>query len=92
MKLATNVVNRQRMLIMKTVPVRIDEQLVVSARKAAAEEFRSIQGQLEFWMKVGRAVIDNPQLPTNFVVDSLLSLNGDRSDLTLFVPRTTKSK
>ncbi|MGE4378159.1 MAG: hypothetical protein AB7E10_12475, partial [Burkholderiaceae bacterium] len=39
---------------MSTVSVRIDESLVSAARAAAKAEFRTVQGQLEFWAKVGR--------------------------------------
>ncbi len=88
MNCATNVVNTERDLRMKTVPVRIDEELVESARKAAASEFRTIQGQLEFWIKVGRASLDNPGLPVDFIKESLMSMATPREDATPFVPRS----
>ena len=40
---------------MATVSMRIDEALVNEARAAAKAEFRTVQGQVEFWAKVGRA-------------------------------------
>ena len=40
---------------MSTISVRIDETLVDAARTAAKGEFRTVQGQVEFWAKVGRA-------------------------------------
>ena len=40
---------------MSTISVRIDETLVDAARTAAKAEFRTVQGQVEFWAKVGRA-------------------------------------
>ena len=40
---------------MSTISVRIDEALVDAARAAAKAEFRTVQGQVEFWAKVGRA-------------------------------------
>ncbi len=48
---------------MSTISVRIDESLVDAARAAAKAEFRTVQGQVEFWAKVGRAALDNPELP-----------------------------
>lgn len=75
---------------MKTVSVRIDEELVNSARKAATSEFRTIQGQIEFWAKVGRAALDNPDLPVEFVVDALQSLSTAREETKPFVPRSAK--
>ncbi|MEN9752403.1 MAG: hypothetical protein RL670_94, partial [Actinomycetota bacterium] len=70
---------------MKTVSVRIDEELVASARSAAAAEYRTLQGQLEFWAKVGRAALDNPDLPVSFIAESLMSLAESRDDATDFV-------
>ena len=53
-----------------SVSVRLDEELVAQARQAAKEEFRTMQGQLEFWAKVGRAALDNPDLPASFIAES----------------------
>ena len=75
---------------MATVSVRIDEDLVNAARKAAASEFRTIQGQIEFWAKVGRAALDNPDLPVEFVVDALQSLSTPREETKPFIPRSAK--
>jgi hypothetical protein len=75
---------------MKTISVRIDEELVNAARAAAASEFRTIQGQIEFWAKVGRAALDNPDLPVEFVVDALQSLSTSREDTKPFIPRSAK--
>jgi len=41
----------------------------------AAIEHRTIAGQIEFWAEVGKACIDNPDLPVTFVIDSLASLS-----------------
>lgn len=73
---------------MGTLSVRIDEELVGAARAAAKAEFRSVQGQLEFWAKVGRAALDNPDLPASFVAESLMSLAEPREDTVAFIPRS----
>lgn len=73
---------------MSTLSVRIDEALVHAARVAAKAEFRTVQGQVEYWAKVGRAALDNPDLPVSFVAESLVSLAEPREDSTPFVPRT----
>lgn len=73
---------------MSTVSVRIDETLVSAARAAAKAEFRSVQGQLEFWAKVGRAALDNPDLPASFIAESLMSMAEPREDCAPFVPRS----
>ncbi|MFM6978211.1 MAG: ParD-like family protein [Micrococcales bacterium] len=87
---ATIVVNQVEESTMGTVSVRIDEELVIAARKAAAGEFRTIQGQLEFWAKVGKAALDNPDLPVTFVADSLLALAEPEETATPYVPRSKK--
>ena len=76
---------------MATVSVRIDEELVKEARLAAKAEFRTVQGQLEFWANVGRAALDNPDLPVTFVADALLSMAEPRELSTPFVPRSKKA-
>ena len=72
---------------MSTLSVSIDESLVNAARVAAKAEFRTVQGQVEYWAKVGRAALDNPDLPVSFVAESLMSLAEPREDSTPFVPR-----
>lgn len=73
---------------MTTLSVRIDESLVNAARAAAKAEFRTVQGQVEYWAKVGRAALDNPDLPVSFVAESLMSLAEPREDSTPFVARS----
>lgn len=73
-----------------SVSVRMDESLVEQARSAAKAEFRTVQGQLEFWAKVGRAALDNPDLPASFIAESLMAMAEPREDATLFVPRSRK--
>ena len=70
-----------------SVSVRLDEELVAQARQAAKEEFRTMQGQLEFWAKVGRAALDNPDLPASFIAESLMAMQEDHRDLDDFNPR-----
>ena len=74
---------------MSTVSLRIDERLIQDARAAAKTEFRTVQGQVEFWAKVGRAALDNPDLPASFIAESLMSLAEPHEDATPFTPRST---
>lgn len=71
-----------------TVTIRIDETLYAQAKSEAAAEHRSIAGQIEYWAKVGRAAIDNPDLPVSFIADALLALAEPKTDATPFVPRS----
>jgi hypothetical protein len=67
--------------------IRIDQTLYEQAKVDAAAEHRTIAGQVEFWAKVGRAALDNPDLPVNFIAESLASLAEPRELATPFVPR-----
>ncbi len=68
--------------------MRIDETLVKEARAAAKAEFRTVQGQVEFWARVGRAALDNPDLPASFIAESLVTLAEPHEDATPFAPRS----
>jgi len=70
-----------------SMPVRIEPDLYNRAKKEAAVEHRTIAGQIEFWAQVGRACIDNPDLPVNFVIDSLASLETPEKDKKTFKRR-----
>jgi hypothetical protein len=70
-----------------SMPVRIEPDLYNRAKKEAAVEHRTIAGQIEFWAQVGRACIDNPELPVNFVIDSLGSLETAEKDKKSFKRR-----
>ena len=50
--------------------IRIDQTLYDLARSEAAAERRSIAGQVEYWAMVGRAALDNPDLPVSFIAES----------------------
>lgn len=76
---------------MRTISVRIDETLVHAARVAARAECRTVRGQVEYWAKVGRAALDNPDLPVSFIAESLVSLAEPREDSTPFVPRSSST-
>jgi len=70
------------------MPVRIDNLLYEQAKSQAKAENRTIAGKIEFWANVGRAVINNPELPVDFVVQVLASMKEPRSDATAFQPRS----
>ena len=71
-----------------TTSIRIDQALYNQAKADASAEHRTIAGQIEFWAKVGRAALDNPDLPVSFVAESLVSMAEPREDATPFVPRS----
>lgn len=71
-----------------TTSIRIDQALYNQAKHDAAAEHRTIAGQIEYWAKVGRAALDNPDLPVSFVAESLASMAEPREDAAPFIPRT----
>ena len=68
------------------MPVRIDDALYEQAKLHATAERRTIAGQLEFWALVGKAALDNPDLPIDFVRDLLVAKAEGKSLATPFVP------
>ncbi|WP_336901056.1 ParD-like family protein [Rhodoferax sp.] len=80
--------SRSYMSISTSTSIRIDQALYEQAKTDAAIEHRSIAGQIEFWARVGRAALDNPDLPVTFVAESLASMAEPREQATPFVPRS----
>ncbi|TLU53477.1 MAG: hypothetical protein FDX02_07510 [Chlorobium sp.] len=68
--------------------IRINHDLYEQAKQDAMQEHCSIAGQIEFWARVGRATLDNPDLPVSFIAESLASLSEPSGQSTLFVPRS----
>ena len=71
-----------------TTSIRIDQTLYEQAKADAAAEHRTIAGQVEFWARVGRTAIDNPDLPVSFIAESLASMAESREHSMPFVPRS----
>ena len=57
----------------RTIPVRVSRALYDDARRTAVAECRTIAGQIEYWSQVGRAALDNPDLPVEFVRSILVA-------------------
>jgi hypothetical protein len=68
------------------MPVRIEDSLYDQAKAAASSEFRTIAGQIEFWAKVGKTALDNPDLPVDFVRDLLIARSEPRDMMEVYVP------
>ena len=56
------------------VAVKLSEELVDRARKSAHMAHRSTPKQIELWAEAGRMVLENPDLPPAFLLDSLQGL------------------
>jgi hypothetical protein len=74
-----------------TTSIRIDQTLYEQAKADALTEHRTIAGQIEYWAKVGRAALDNPDLPVSFVAEALASMAEPREQATPFVPRSNQA-
>lgn len=68
------------------MPVRIDDDLYENAKIHAKAECRTIAGQIEFWAKVGKASLDNPDLPVDFIRELLVARAEGKEQATPFVP------
>ncbi|HBK43579.1 MULTISPECIES: hypothetical protein [unclassified Polynucleobacter] len=50
----------------------------------------AIDQQVNFWVRLGKACIENPELPTTFVAECLTSLSEAKSKGFIpFIPRAT---
>lgn len=67
-----------------SIPIRIDESIYNAAKQIARAECRTIPHQIEFWAKIGKCAMDNPDLPTEFVKELLISKETDRSAAEIF--------
>ncbi len=61
------------------IAIRIDETVYNAAKKVASAECRSIPHQIEYWAKLGKCALDNPDLPIEFLKELLVSKQLDRS-------------
>lgn len=53
--------------------VRINDELVLSAKAVANAEHRSLAGQVEHWATIGRIAEENPDLPFAMLREILLA-------------------
>lgn len=54
--------------------LKLSDELIEIAKPHAAAQHRSIPKQIEHWARLGKAVEDNPELPVQFIKDSLLAV------------------
>ena len=57
-----------------SISIRIDDALFEAAKGRAKAEMRSVPQQVAYWAKIGRAALDNPDLPIEFVRDVLVAM------------------
>lgn len=75
-----------------SMTIRVDEYIYDEARKTAKAECRTIAHQIEYWAKIGKAALDNPDLPIDFIRETLVSHEQDRSLAEPFTPEGKHGK
>lgn len=56
------------------IALKLSNELVEDAKPHAAAEHRSVPKQIEYWARIGKTVLENPDLPLQFIKDTLLAL------------------
>lgn len=54
--------------------IRISDNLAKEAKIKSKVEHRSVTSQIEYWASIGKAAEENPDLPFNFIKETLLAL------------------
>jgi hypothetical protein len=54
-----------------SIAIRIDDELYNEAKRAAEAEDRTVPLQVAHWAKIGKAALENPDLPGEFIKDIL---------------------
>jgi hypothetical protein len=54
--------------------LKLSDELIDLAKPHAMAEHRSVPKQIEYWARLGKAVEDNPELPLQFIKDTLLAV------------------
>lgn len=55
------------------VALKLSDELVEDAKPHAAAEHRSVPKQIEYWARIGKAVLENPELPLRLIQNTILS-------------------
>ena len=53
------------------MPIEVDQKLYQDAAVAAAQNKITVDEQIEIWTRVGRAALDNPDMPVTAIQDVL---------------------
>jgi len=65
---------RLREAFIMAVALKLSDELVEIAKPHAAAKHRSVPKQIEHWARLGKAVEENPELPVQFIQDTLLAV------------------
>ncbi len=74
-----------------TTSVELSTSFVSNAEEFAKTESRTVAAQIEYWAKIGKMMIDNPDLNYAFVRESLQAkVEVDQGHVVPHVRRTNK--
>ncbi|MDD5175991.1 MAG: hypothetical protein PHQ05_06175 [Sterolibacterium sp.] len=62
-----------------SIALKLSDELIEIARPHAAAKHRSVPKQIEHWARLGKAVEDNPELPVQFIKDTLLAVEETKA-------------
>ncbi len=71
-----------------SIAIQIDDELYATAQNTAKGEYRSAEAQIAFWARLGKAALDNPDLPIEFIREILISKSQERELAEPFIPVT----
>lgn len=54
--------------------LKLSDELIELAKPYALAEHRSVSKQIEYWARLGKAVEDNLELPTQFIKNTFLAM------------------
>ena len=74
-----------------SISIRVSTVLYEQAKLDAVVDHRTIAGQIEYWARIGRAALDNPDLPVTFVAESLAALSEPHNQAMRLTPRAAKA-
>jgi ParD-like antitoxin of type II bacterial toxin-antitoxin system len=57
------------------IALKLSDELVEIAKSHAAANHRSVPKQIEHWAWLGKVVEENPDLPVQLILDTLLAVN-----------------
>lgn len=56
------------------IALKLSDDLVEDAKTTASAENRSVPRQIEYWARIGKAVLENPEMPLRLIQDTMLSI------------------
>jgi hypothetical protein len=62
-----------------SIAIKLSNLLVEDAKPYAQAMHRSVPKQIEYWARIGKAVLDNPDMPLRLIQDTMLSIEEVRA-------------